>query len=304
MKVTPDPAIAQGAAVLLLNGTPADAGLMFRKGAAIVLTRETAQQRARWYPRPVPLPRRLGGVAERPDRATAIALSNEAADLLQSIADDTPVRLEFTASADGDAGQTFNAVGVLRGSQPSKDAILITSHLDHLGRRETAPAADKIFNGADDDASGTAGVLEIDIADCDIVAGQFLESVLPEDLIKYGLIPEFVGRLPVVATLEELDEPALVRILTEPKNSLIRQYQTIFEFEGVELKFTDEAIVAVAKEALKRNVGARGLRIILEELMLDLMYTVPSQRDIKQCLINEDAVASRTQPITLYKKAG
>jgi ATP-dependent Clp protease ATP-binding subunit ClpX len=133
---------------------------------------------------------------------------------------------------------------------------------------------------------------------------QLLEHVLPEDLIKYGLIPEFVGRLPVVATLEELDEAALVRILHEPKNSLIRQYQTILEFEGVELKFTDESLVAIAKEALKRNVGARGLRIILEELMLDLMYTVPSQRDIKQCLINEEVVASRVQPIMLYKKAG
>jgi ATP-dependent Clp protease ATP-binding subunit ClpX len=133
---------------------------------------------------------------------------------------------------------------------------------------------------------------------------QLLEHVLPEDLIKYGLIPEFVGRLPVVATLEELDEPALVRILHEPKNSLIRQYQTILEFEGVELKFTDEALVAISKEALKRNVGARGLRIILEELMLDLMYTIPSQRDVKQCLINEEVVASRMQPIMLYKKAG
>jgi ATP-dependent Clp protease ATP-binding subunit ClpX len=133
---------------------------------------------------------------------------------------------------------------------------------------------------------------------------QLLEHVLPEDLIKYGLIPEFVGRLPVVATLEELDEAALVRILHEPKNSLIRQYQTILEFEGVELKFTDEALVAIAKQALKRNVGARGLRIILEELMLELMYTIPSQRDIKQCLINEEVVASRIQPIMLYKKAG
>ncbi|HXO40997.1 MAG TPA: ATP-dependent Clp protease ATP-binding subunit ClpX [Thermoanaerobaculia bacterium] len=133
---------------------------------------------------------------------------------------------------------------------------------------------------------------------------QLLEHVLPEDLIKYGLIPEFVGRLPVVATLEELDEAALVRILHEPKNSLIRQYQTILEFEGVELKFTDEALVAISKEALKRNVGARGLRIILEELMLELMYTIPSQRDIKQCLINEEVVASRIQPIMLYKKAG
>ena len=134
--------------------------------------------------------------------------------------------------------------------------------------------------------------------------GEILEQVLPEDLIRYGLIPEFVGRLPVVATLEQLDEEALVRILKEPKNSLIKQYQTMFEFEGVELKFTDEAIVAVAREALTRNVGARGLRIILEDLMLDLMYTVPSQRDIKQCVINEEVVASRIQPIMLYKKAG
>jgi ATP-dependent Clp protease ATP-binding subunit ClpX len=134
-------------------------------------------------------------------------------------------------------------------------------------------------------------------------AGALLEQALPEDLIKYGLIPEFVGRLPVVATLEELDQEALVRILREPKNSLMRQYQKIFEFEGVELKFTDGAQEAVAREALKRNVGARGLRIILEELMLELMYNVPSQRDIKQCVINEEVVESRVQPITLYKKA-
>jgi ATP-dependent Clp protease ATP-binding subunit ClpX len=133
---------------------------------------------------------------------------------------------------------------------------------------------------------------------------QLFENVLPEDLIKYGLIPEFVGRLPVVANLEELDEEALIRILREPKNSLIRQYQTIFELEGVDLQFTEGAISAVAGEAIKRNVGARGLRIILEELMLELMYNVPSQRDIQQCLINEEVVASRIQPITLYKKAG
>jgi ATP-dependent Clp protease ATP-binding subunit ClpX len=134
--------------------------------------------------------------------------------------------------------------------------------------------------------------------------GEILERVLPEDLIKYGLIPEFVGRLPVVATLDELDEDALVRILKEPKNSLIRQYQTILEFEGVELTFTDGAMTMIAQEALKRNVGARGLRIILEELMLDLMYNVPSQRDIKQCVINEDAVARHMEPLALYKKAG
>jgi ATP-dependent Clp protease ATP-binding subunit ClpX len=134
--------------------------------------------------------------------------------------------------------------------------------------------------------------------------GALLEQVLPEDLIKFGLIPEFVGRLPVVATLEELEENDLVRILREPKNSLLRQYQKIFEFEGVDLQFTEGSMTAIAREALKRNVGARGLRIILEELMLDLMYTVPSQRDIEQCLINEDVVARSVQPITLYKKAG
>ena len=134
--------------------------------------------------------------------------------------------------------------------------------------------------------------------------GEILEKVLPEDLIKYGLIPEFVGRLPVVATLDELDEEALMRILQEPKNSLIRQYQTILEFEGVELSFTDGALQAIAREALTRNVGARGLRIILEELMLDLMYNVPSQRDIKQCVINEEVVAQHMQPLALYKKAG
>lgn len=133
---------------------------------------------------------------------------------------------------------------------------------------------------------------------------RILEYTLPEDLIKYGLIPEFVGRLPVVATLEQLDEEALVRILKEPKNSLMRQYQTIFEFEDVKLRFTDEALQAIASEAIKRNVGARGLRIILEELMLDLMYTVPSRRDIQECVITEEVVRNRTQPVTLYRKAG
>jgi ATP-dependent Clp protease ATP-binding subunit ClpX len=135
-------------------------------------------------------------------------------------------------------------------------------------------------------------------------AGEVLERVLPEDLIKFGMIPEFVGRLPVVATLDELDEISLVRILREPKNSLVRQYQTIFDFEDVRLKFTDDALVAVAREALKRSVGARGLRIILEELMLDLMYTIPSQREIEECVITEDVVAKRSQPITAYRKAG
>jgi len=132
-------------------------------------------------------------------------------------------------------------------------------------------------------------------------AGEILQHVSPEDLIKYGLIPEFVGRLPVVATLGDLDEHALVRILKEPKNSLVRQYQTMFELEDVELEFTDDALKSVAADAMKRNVGARGLRIILEELMLDLMYDIPSQQDIKECLITEDIVLNRSQPQPLKK---
>ncbi len=132
-------------------------------------------------------------------------------------------------------------------------------------------------------------------------AGQMLEFVTPEDLIRYGLIPEFVGRLPVVATLGDLDEHALVRILKEPKNSLVRQYQTMFELEDVELTFTDDALVQIAKEATERSVGARGLRIILEEMMLDLMYNIPSDRDVKECMITEEAVINRSQPFPLKK---
>ncbi len=131
--------------------------------------------------------------------------------------------------------------------------------------------------------------------------GAMLDHASPEDLIKYGLIPEFVGRLPVMSTLHELDEHALVRILQEPKNSLVRQYQTMLELEDVELRFTQEALKAVAAQAMERKVGARGLRIILEELMLDLMYTVPSQQDVKQVEITEDVVLNRNEPIQLKK---
>src|SRR5438067_23904 len=134
--------------------------------------------------------------------------------------------------------------------------------------------------------------------------GELLAQVHPEDLIKFGLIPEFVGRLPVVATLTELDKGALIEILREPKNSLVRQYQTIMGFESVELRFTDDALEAIAEEALKRNVGARGLKIIIEELMLDIMYMIPSQHEISECVITREVVDNRSQPITLYKKAG
>jgi len=134
--------------------------------------------------------------------------------------------------------------------------------------------------------------------------GDLLAQVHPEDLIKFGLIPEFVGRLPVVATLGELDKATLVEILREPKNSLVRQYQTIMGFENVGLKFADDALEAIAEEALKRNVGARGLKIIIEELMLDIMYTIPSQDTIAECVITRDVVLNRSQPITLFRKAG
>jgi len=134
--------------------------------------------------------------------------------------------------------------------------------------------------------------------------GELLSQVHPEDLIKFGLIPEFVGRLPVVATLNELDKATLIEILREPKNSLVRQYQTIMGFENVLLKFHDDALEAIAEEALKRNVGARGLKIIIEELMLEIMYTIPSQDAISECVITREVVVNRSQPITLYRKAG
>jgi ATP-dependent Clp protease ATP-binding subunit ClpX len=131
-----------------------------------------------------------------------------------------------------------------------------------------------------------------------------LQKVHPEDLIKFGMIPEFVGRLPVVATLSELDQAALVEILREPKNSLVKQYQTMLEFENVQLRFTDDAIEAIAEEALARNVGARGLKIIIEDLMLDVMYQIPSDDDIEECVITRDVVKHHTNPITILRKAG
>jgi ATP-dependent Clp protease ATP-binding subunit ClpX len=129
-----------------------------------------------------------------------------------------------------------------------------------------------------------------------------LSQLQPEDLLRYGLIPELVGRLPVVAAVHELDEKLLVRILREPKNALLRQYQKFFDFEHVKLTFTDDAVAAVAEEAARRETGARGLRAILEDIMLDIMYELPSQSGISECIINRDVVTQRTHPIILYKK--
>ncbi len=133
--------------------------------------------------------------------------------------------------------------------------------------------------------------------------GEVLRQVEPGDLLKYGLIPEFIGRLPIVSTLDELDEDALVRILCEPKNALVKQYQKLFEMENVSLKFTDGALIAVAKEALKRKTGARGLRSILENAMLDIMYDIPSQDRVREVVINEDVIFKGTQPIIIYECA-
>jgi ATP-dependent Clp protease ATP-binding subunit ClpX len=133
-------------------------------------------------------------------------------------------------------------------------------------------------------------------------SSDLLGQVQPEDLLRYGLIPELVGRLPVVTVLHELDERLLVRILKEPKNSLLRQYQKFFDFEHVKLTFTDDAVAAIAEEAGRRQTGARGLRAILEDIMLDIMYELPSQSGISECIINRDVVVERKHPIVLYKK--
>ena len=134
--------------------------------------------------------------------------------------------------------------------------------------------------------------------------GDLLEHAEPEDLIQYGLIPEFVGRLPVLGTLHELDKPALIQILTAPRNAITRQYQKLFEYEGVTLRFTDDGLEAIAESALERKIGARGLRMIIEDLMLDLMYTLPSQKKVKECIITREVVLAKDTPLALVEKAG
>jgi len=132
--------------------------------------------------------------------------------------------------------------------------------------------------------------------------GDILKMVQPEDLLEFGLIPEFIGRLPVIATLDELNEPSLIRILTEPKNALIKQYKKLFEIEGVNLRFTDTALSSIAKEALNRKSGARGLRAILESCLLNIMYEIPSIDNVKECVISEDVLLNNEDPILLYEQ--
>ena len=133
--------------------------------------------------------------------------------------------------------------------------------------------------------------------------GEILHEAEPEDLISYGLIPEFVGRLPVVATLEELDEEALVQILTEPKNALVKQYQRLFEMEGAELEFRDDALRAIARKAMDRKTGARGLRTILEQILLDTMYDLPSLKNVSKVVIDESVVQGESEPLIIFEGA-
>jgi ATP-dependent Clp protease ATP-binding subunit ClpX len=136
----------------------------------------------------------------------------------------------------------------------------------------------------------------------DLKLGELLSNVQPEDLLKFGLIPEFIGRLPVLATLHELNEEALIDILTKPKNSLVKQFQKLLEMDGVKLKFAKGALQAIAKKALARESGARGLRAILEEAMLDIMYDIPSKQGIKEVVVSEESIATGDQPLIVYHK--
>jgi ATP-dependent Clp protease ATP-binding subunit ClpX len=130
---------------------------------------------------------------------------------------------------------------------------------------------------------------------------EVMSLVQPEDLIKFGMIPEFIGRLPIVATLDDLSLEALVRILTEPRNSLVKQYKKLFEMEGVTLKFTEAALLDIAKDAIKRKSGARGLRAILESVMLDIMYDIPSMHGVRECVVGEEVITKREAPLLVYE---
>ncbi len=132
--------------------------------------------------------------------------------------------------------------------------------------------------------------------------GELLEQLKPEDLIKFGLIPEFLGRLPIITSIGELNEKSLVKILTEPKNALVKQYQELFKIENVKLQYTDEALEAMAKEAVQRKSGARGLRAIMEEIMLDIMYEIPSKENVMECVVGEEVVLKNEDPILLYEQ--
>jgi ATP-dependent Clp protease ATP-binding subunit ClpX len=160
---------------------------------------------------------------------------------------------------------------------------------------------DRIINQR---GKGTAIGFGADVKDeSQITIGQSLKQLEPEDLLKFGLIPEFVGRLPVVATLMDLDEDALVTILTQPKNALVKQYQKLFDIEGADLTFTEEALKAIAKRAIARKTGARGLRSILEDILLDTMFDLPGLENVSEVVVNEEAATSAAKPLIIYADA-
>ncbi|MDN5863262.1 MAG: ATP-dependent Clp protease ATP-binding subunit ClpX, partial [Salinisphaera sp.] len=152
--------------------------------------------------------------------------------------------------------------------------------------------------------SGIGFSAEVRSVDQTQAIGEVLRKVEPEDLIKYGLIPEFVGRLPVVATLEELDEPALIAILREPKNALVKQYGRLFEMEGCDLELRDDALAAIARKAMARKTGARGLRTILESILLDVMYDLPSMENVANVVVDDAVVRGDAQPYIVYQSKG
>ncbi|MGB2872212.1 MAG: ATP-dependent Clp protease ATP-binding subunit ClpX, partial [Psychrobacillus psychrotolerans] len=135
----------------------------------------------------------------------------------------------------------------------------------------------------------------------EVAEGSVLSQLIPEDLLKFGLIPEFIGRLPVLASLEQLDVSALVQILTEPKNALAKQYQKMIELDNVKLTFEDDALIAIAKEAIERKTGARGLRSIIENIMLDVMFELPSRDDIVECIITKESITDKAKPKLLLE---
>ncbi|MBD5640930.1 MAG: ATP-dependent Clp protease ATP-binding subunit ClpX, partial [Desulfovibrio sp.] len=134
--------------------------------------------------------------------------------------------------------------------------------------------------------------------------GELLEKIHPQDLVKFGLIPEFVGRIPIITHVDDLDEADLVRILTEPKNALVKQYQKLFDLDNVNLRFTSHALKAIAAQAIERKTGARGLRNVMEKIMLDIMFKLPSMPDVKECLINRSVIEKGKEPILIYKDSG
>jgi len=160
---------------------------------------------------------------------------------------------------------------------------------------------DKVIQQRSSDSSGIGFGAKVKSAERKQEVGKILAEVEPEDLIKFGLIPEFVGRLPVVATLEELDEPALVRILTEPKNAITKQFKKLFEMENVELEFRPDALAAIAKKAIKRKTGARGLRTIVESVLLDTMYDLPSQENVSKVVVDESVIEHKSEPYVIYE---